>query len=139
MDGLSVKEHAATVLWKGWEANNLQITVNFRTVIDDFQCFAVECGVFIDAKPFSIHIGENTAEGVVDERLQWTLFQHCQCRVTIAKNLVHCGTVFVEYHLDVCKSKGHMVKHGVVTMIIRPCSGHIIVRQCLRNDLPLDV
>ena len=70
LDRPAVKEHTAAVSRKGWETDDFEFCVDFRTVIGDLQCFAIERRALVDPQPLGIHIGEDAAEGVVNELFQ---------------------------------------------------------------------
>ena len=138
LDRPAVKEHTAAVSRKGWETDDFEFCVDFRTVVGDLQSFAIERRVLIDPQPFGVHVGKDAAEGVVDQLLQWQLFQLRQRLVAIAENPVHCRMSLAEYHFNVRKGDGHMVKAGVVTVVRLPRGGGIIALQCLTDFLPFD-
>ena len=60
---------------EGGEADDLQIRVDLRAVIYDLQRFAEQRCALVDPQPLVVHIGENAAEGAVDELLQRLFFQ----------------------------------------------------------------
>ena len=62
-----IEQNTATVSRKGWETDDFEFCVDFRTVIGDLQCFAIERRALVDPQP---HIGEDAAEGVVNELFQ---------------------------------------------------------------------
>ena len=115
LDRPAVKEHTAAVPPEGGEADDPQIRVNLRAVICNLQRLAIERRALIDPQPLGVHIGKDAAEGVVDQLLQRQLFQLRQRLVAIAENPVHCRMSLAEYHFNVRKGEGHMVKAGVVT------------------------
>ena len=55
---------------EGGEADDLQIRVDLRAVIYDLQRFAEQRCALVDPQPLGIHIGEDAAEGVVNELFQ---------------------------------------------------------------------
>ena len=83
LDSSTVKEHTAAVPRKGWETDDFEFCVDFRTVVGDLQCFAIERRALIDPQPLGVHIGKDAAKGVVNELLQRRFFQLCQCLVAI--------------------------------------------------------
>lgn len=83
LDCPAVKEHTAAVSRKGWETDDFEFCVDFRTVVCNFQRLAIERRALIDPQPFGVHVGKDAAEGVVYELLQRRFFQLCQCLVAI--------------------------------------------------------
>ena len=83
LDRPAVKEHTAAVTLKCWKADDFQVGVDFRTVVCNLQRLAIERRALIDPQPLGVHIGEDAAEGVVNELLQRRFFQLCQCLVAI--------------------------------------------------------
>ena len=65
-----LEEDAAAMSHESWEADDLQIRVDFRAVIYDLQRFAEQRCALVDLQPLVVHIGKNAAEGAVDELLQ---------------------------------------------------------------------
>ena len=70
-----LEEDAAAMSLEGGEADDLQIRVDLRAVIYDLQRFAEQRCALVDPQPLVVHIGENAAEGAVDELLQRGFFQ----------------------------------------------------------------
>ena len=48
LDGLPVKEHTAAVPRKGVETDDFEPLVDFRTVVGDLQCLAIERRALVD-------------------------------------------------------------------------------------------
>ena len=118
LDRPAVKEHTAAVSRKGWETDDFEFCVNFRTVVGDLQRLSIERRALIDPQPFGVHVGKDAAEGVVDQLLQRQLFQLRQRPIAVAEDPVHRRMFLVEHHLNVGKGEGHMVKAGIVAMIL---------------------
>lgn len=118
LDRPAVKEHTAAVSRKGWETDDFEFCVDFRTVVCNLQRLAIECRAFIDSQPFGIHIGKNAAKGVVNQLLQRQLFQFRQRPIAVAENPVHRRMFLTEYHFNIGKGKGYMVKAGIVAMVL---------------------
>lgn len=113
-----VKEHTAAVSRKGGKTDDFEFCVDFRTVFCNLQRLAIERRAFIDSQPFGIHIGKNAAKGVVDQLLQWQLFQFRQRLIAVAENPAHRRMFLTEYHFNIGKGKGYMVKAGIVAMVL---------------------
>ena len=86
-----IEQDTAAVPPEGGEADDPQIRVDLRAVICNLQRLAIERRALIDPQPFGVHIGEDAAEGVVNELLQRRFFQPCQCLVAVAEDPVHGG------------------------------------------------
>lgn len=123
LDSSTVKEHTAAVPRKGWETDDFEFCVDFRTVVGDLQCFAIERRALIDPQPLGVHIGKDAAEGVVDQLLQRQLFQLRQRPIAVAEDPVHRRMFLTEHHFNIGEGKGHMVKAGVVTVVRLPRGG----------------
>ena len=121
---------------KGWETDDFEFCVDFRTVVGDLQSFAIERRALIDPQPLGVHIGENAAEGVVNELLQRRFFQRCQRPVAVAEDPVHGGTFLVEHHLNVGKGEGGAVIAGIMPLVFFP-RGRSVAPGQLLYDLPL--
>ncbi len=120
---------------EGGEADDPQIRVDLRAEIHNFQHLAVQRRALIDPQPLGVHIGEDAAEGVVNELLQRRFFQRCQNLVAVAEDPVHGGTFLVEHHLNVGKGKGGVVIAGIVPLVIFPRGRSVSPGQLL-HDLP---
>ena len=131
-----VKQYTPAVSLEGGKADNFQFCVNLRTVICNLQRFTEQRRALVDAQPLGVHIGENTAEGVVNELRQRRLFDFCQRIVAIAENPVHSGAFLVEHHLNVGKRKRSAVIAGIVPLIFFLRGGRVAVRQTLHNLPP---
>ena len=57
-----IKQYTPAMTFEGREADHIQIGIDLRTVINDLQLFAVKRCTFVTAKPFGVHIAEQTAE-----------------------------------------------------------------------------
>lgn len=136
---LLVKEHTAAMSWKSRKTDDFEFCIDLRTVICDLQHFAVECCALVDPQPFSVHVGENAAERVVDQPFERQLFQFRQRLIAIPKDPIHRRVFLAEHHFNVCKGKRHMVKAGVETVVPLPRGGSVIVLQCLTDLLPLSI
>ena len=55
---------------KCWKTDDLQISINLRTVIHKFLHLSIQCRLFITAQPFGIHIRKQTAERTACQLLQ---------------------------------------------------------------------
>lgn len=130
-----IEQNTATVSRKGWETDDFEFCVDFRTVIGDLQCFAIERRALVDPQPLGIHIGEDAAEGVVNELFQRRFFQRCQRLIAVAENPVHGGTFLVEHHLNVGKCEGRIVIAGIVPLVFFP-RGRSVAPGQLLYDLP---
>lgn len=62
LDRPAVKEHTAAVSRKGWETDDFEFCVDFRTVVGDLQSFAIERRALIDPQPLGVHIGKDAAK-----------------------------------------------------------------------------
>ena len=103
---------------EGGEADHLQIGVNLRAVINDFQRLSVEGRTLIAAKPLGIHVGKQAAEGTANQPVQRHFFQFCQRRIAIPENPVHCAPRFIEYHFNIRKRKGDILKAAVIAAVL---------------------
>ena len=83
LDCPALKEHTAAMTLEGGEADDPQSRVDLRAEIHNFQHLTVQRRALIDPQPLGVHIGEDAAEGVVNELLQRRFFQLCQCLVAI--------------------------------------------------------
>ena len=130
-----IEQDAAAVPPEGWKADDLQIRVDLRAVIRDLQRLAEQRRALVDAQPLGVHIGEDAAEGVVEELLQRRFFQRRQRLVAVAEDPVHSGVFFVEHHLNVGKRKGRAVIAGIMPPVFLPRGGRVAPGQLL-HDLP---
>ena len=112
-DPVDVKEDDAAVTPKGGEADDLEIGIDLGAVVHGLQGLAVESGPLVGRQPLVIHIPEDAAEGLTDERLQGHLLQPGQGRVPIAEDPVHRPALLVKHHLDVREGKGHRIEAGI--------------------------
>lgn len=119
--------------WKSRKTDDFEFCIDLRTVICDLQHFVVECCALVDPQPFSVHVGENAAERVVDQPFERQLFQFRQRLIAIPKDPIHRRVFLAEHHFNVCKGKRHMVKAGVETVVPLPRGGSVIVLQCLTD------
>ena len=60
-DSADIEEDAAAVSGEGREADDFQVGVDFRGIIEDFQGLAIESGALIGAQPLGVHVREETA------------------------------------------------------------------------------
>ena len=117
---------------KGREADDFQVGVDFRGVIEDFQGLAIEGGALIGAQPLGVHVREETAEGGTDHGVERQLLELGQRGISITEDSVHGVALFVEDHLDVREREGKGVKDTIMLPEIR-LSG---LRQHLQQALP---
>ena len=120
---------------EGGEADDSQSRVDLRAEIHNFQHLAVQRRALVDPQPLGVHIGENAAEGVVNELLQRRFFQRCQRLVAVAEDPVHGGAFLVEHHLNVGKGKGGAVIAGIMPLVFFP-RGRSVAPGQLLYDLP---
>ena len=130
-----IEQDTAAVTPEGGEADDPQIRVDLRAVICNLQCLAVQRRALVDPQPLGVHIGEDAAEGVVNELLQRRFFQPCQCLVAVAEDPVHGGAFLVEHHLNVGKRERCAVIAGIVPLVFFPRGGRVAPDQLL-HDLP---
>lgn len=90
--------------------------------IPQFPFFSIQGSPLIAAQPLGIHIVKQAGKCAADHLFQWHTFQLCQCFIAVAEDPVYCTAFFIEYHLDVCKSKGKFITDFIIFVIflIRP-------------------
>ena len=120
---------------EGGEADDPQIRVDLRAEIHNFQHLAVQRRALVDPQPLGVHIGEDAAEGVVNELLQRRFFQRCQRLVAVAEDPVHGGAFLVEHHLNVGKGERGAVIAGIMPLVFFP-RGRSVAPGQLLYDLP---
>lgn len=120
---------------EGGEADDPQIRVDLRAEIHNFQHLAVQRRALVDPQPLGVHIGENAAEGVVNELFQRRFFQRCQRLVAVAEDPVHGGAFLIEHHLNVGKGEGGAVIAGIMPLVFFPRGRSVSPGQLL-YDLP---
>ena len=109
-DSADIEKDAAAVSGEGREADDFQVGVDFRGIIEDFQGLAIEGGALIGAQPLGVHVREATAEGGTDQGDERQLLELGQRRISVTEDPVHGVALLVEDHLDVREREGKGVK-----------------------------
>lgn len=111
-----VEQQTAAVTGLGREADDFQIGVDFRAVVDEFERFAVERGAFVAFEPLAVHVREHTSERVADQLVQRHFFELRERRVCVPENPVYGVFAVVKHHFDVGERNRQLVKAAVVAV-----------------------
>ena len=74
---------------EGGKADDLQIGIDLRTVVNDLQHLMIERCTLIGTQPFGIHVAEQAAEGAAHQLFQGLFFQLCKGGIGIPEDPVH--------------------------------------------------